>query len=435
MARGVRGRGLTRREFLITGLGAGAGLVLLGGCGGDTSEAEGEIQLNFATWGIDAELEAFQNIINQYEAENPDVSINLTHVPSDYYEQLDTRLAAGNAPDIVRMQYQQIGRYSSEGALVDLTPYLSEGDGDEFEPAFWQAVGYEDRVYGLPHHTDTFALFYNADYFEQLGVEVPQSLEECWSWEEFTNLARQIKEETNATFGFAMNWQESNPYRWMPFLYQRGGQFLNDDLSAPQINTPEGIDTIAWTQSWFEEDLVPPNTSVKSTEEIHALFANGTIGMMLNGDWYLPYLEDHMTNFEYGVTYMPCNIEKASDMGGNALAVSKDSNHPEVAADFIKFVVNEDNMRNFVTSATFIPVRTSLLEQELDYRIRPDAMEIFLEQARTIPEHMASVQTLPEFNQINQVMADELELAFVAGQDPRTTAQKIEEGTANALGN
>ena len=70
--------------------------------------------------------------------------------------------------------------------------------------------------------------------------------------------------------------------------------------------------------------------------------------MLLGGDWQIPFLQENMTKYKWAVTYMPRDVAMASDLGGNCFAVSRDSKHPEVAADFLKFVVDEDNMRAFV---------------------------------------------------------------------------------------
>jgi multiple sugar transport system substrate-binding protein len=427
----------TRRDFLKVGGGALAGAYVLGlaGCGGGTSGSDTG-QLTFQTWAsTSGEQKGFRGLVERYQKQNSDASIKLEIVPGEQqYAKLDTRLAAGEGPDLARMQYQAIGRYSSEGAMVDLSEYLEGDEASAFTPAFWQAVQYEGTPYALPHHTDTFAVFYNTAMFDEVGIEVPGSLDESWTWDEFMQVAGQIKDSGAARYPFAMNWQTAGAaYRWMSFLYQHGGRLLNDDLSGPAIDSPEGIETIAWNQSWFEEDMVPPSTSIKSTEPIENLFSNGTIAMMLQGDWLIPYLEDNM-EADWDVTYMVRDEQMASDMGGNAVGVTKDSQNPELAADFLKFIASEEQMAQFCIDAQFIPVREALVEQGLDYTMRPEQMQVFVEQSSTVPTQMAAEQTMPEFNKINQVLADELELAFKSGQAPETTAKNIASGIEESLG-
>jgi multiple sugar transport system substrate-binding protein len=425
-------REVTRRKFLATGIGAGAGLVLLSSCGGG-SQSSGS--LTFMTWANSAEEKGFRGIIDRYQKKNPGQKVKMEIVPPDQmYEKLDTRLAASEGPDLARIQYQAIGRYSSQGALVDLSDYLGEGYGDAFTPAVWQSVLFEDKPYGVPQHTDTFALFYNKKMFDQLGVDVPGSPEEGWSWDRFIEVAQQVKDEGVAKYPFAMNWQgDGAAYRWMIYLFQRGGRLLSDDLKTPAINNTAGVDTIAFTQSWFTDKLVPPSTSIKSGELIETLFANGTIAMMLQGDWLMPFLADSMQD-EWGVTYMIKDTNMASDLGGNAVAATADTKNPEGAAKFLEFLASGEEMRQFCIDAQFIPVRTSLVQEGLDYKLRPEDMDVFVKQSETVPETMAKEQTFPDFNKVNQVLADELEAAFKTGQSPEDTAKNIESGTKEALG-
>ena len=410
-------------------------MLLLGGCGGSES-GSGSGQLRFQTWAsTSGEQKGFRGLVERFEKKYPDASVKLEIVPGEQqYAKLDTRLAAGEGPDLARMQYQAVGRYSSQGALVDLSEYLPGGYEDGFTPAFWQAVQYEGAPYALPHHTDTFAVFYNTGVFDKVGIEVPGSLDDSWTWDEFMQVAGQIKDSGEAKYPFAMNWQTAGAaYRWMSFLHQHGGQLLNNDLSGPMIDDSAGIETIAYNQSWFQDDLVPPATSIKSSELIESLFANETIAMMLQGDWLIPYLVDSM-KADWGVTYMIQDVEMASDMGGNAVGVTKDSQDPELAAEFVKFIASEEQMAQFCVDAQFIPVRKSLVKQGLDYTMRPKEMNVFVEQSETVPETMAAEQTIPKFNEINQVLADELELAFKEGQSPETTAKNIANESKEILG-
>jgi len=126
------------------------------------------------------------------------------------------------------------------------------------------------------------------------------------------------------------------------------------------------------------------------------------------------------------VTYMPRDVAMASDLGGNCLAVSRDSKNRDIAADFLKFAVDEDNMRAFITAGQYLPVRRALMDADLEYALRPEAMKVYIEQARTIPDHLVRTVTMPIFSKINAAMADELDLTFTSGQDPTTTARNLD---------
>ncbi len=160
-----------------------------------------------------------------------------------------------------------------------------------------------------------------------------------------------------------MAWQNSNAYRWLMYLYQHGGQLLDASLTGPAINSKAGIEAIAWTQSWFKSG----SGAAKHLPEEHRAdrricLRHGKIAMILNGDWQIPFIQEQ-AKFKWGVTYMPRDVAMASDLGGNSLAVSRDSKNPAAAADFLKFMVADDAMRDFVTKAQLLPVSKSLITQ------------------------------------------------------------------------
>lgn len=427
---------MSRRNVLRLGSAAAVALSvpLLGSCGtGNGGKKKNEISV--ATWGIQSEVDAFKGVIQRYKRKNPEATVTLEVKPPDGYgTSIDTRLAAGTAPDVIRLNYADVGYYAKAGAILDLSEHLDDDYGNAFETTFWNVVRYEDKPYALPHHTDTVATFYNKSAMKRLGVEIPTRIEDSWTWDQLIDMAGEIKKERIGKYAFAMNWQRYSP-RWLPFLYQHGGKLLNDDQTGPAIDDAFGIETIAWTQSWFEKGFVPPTTSIRSNEAIEVLFANETIPLMLNGDWLIPNLVKEM-KAEWGVTYMIRDAHMASDLGGNAVTVTKDTKDPELAVDFLKFLTNEENMSRFVTEAQFLPVRKALLSRTLKYKQRPEEMTIFKEQAaKTIPQDVGKLLAQPAFGRqiAPTVLEEQLDLAFKKSQDPEKTAKRIAAGIEEKL--
>ena len=413
---------MNRRALLGAGATLGAGLMAVP----HRAFAQEATKLTMAIWGGKAEVDAYNAVIAKYQAAHPNVSIRLDAVPfGQFYQQIDTRLAGRQAPDIFRITYQQAGRYALGKGTVDLSKYLESGYGQGFTPAVWNAVTLDGKPYALPHHTDTFALFYNADMLERVGVTPPTSLETAWTWEQFIAIARTLKEKQAAPYPFSMAWQNQAVHRWLVFLHQHGGQLVSDDLKSSRVNSKAGIETLAWNQSWFKEGLAPPSTSVKSTEATQNLFANGVVAMMLNGNWQIPFVQQQMKG-RWGVTYLPRDVAMADDLGGTCVAISRDCKAPEIAADFLKFLVNEENMRDFVDAAQFIPVRKTLVETGVTYALRPDEMKVFTKMSTTISDQLVNTVVLPNWGKFNPRLADELDLCFTSGQSPEETAKNIE---------
>lgn len=88
-------------------------------------------------------------------------------------------------------------------------------------------------------------------------------------------------------------------------------------------------------------------------------------------------------------------------------------------------------MQHFAEQAFFNPVRFSSLET-LEYPEFNDTMLLFAEVAATVDPHHAAVQGMSIFPGIQNIIQDEVDLAFVGGQTAEHTAQNIHE-KINAL--
>lgn len=380
-----------------------------------------EVTLDFTLWGGDVEIEAFRDLADQFESEHEGVTINLDQVPFDGVRaRIDTGLAGGDVPDLFRVTFTDIGSYSSAGVLADLGDQVD----DDFLPAFASAVTYEDTVYGVPHHTDTSGIIYRADYMEQIGVEPPtENIEDAWTWDETLEVARRLQEETDADFGFMYNFQQGGAFRWLSLLYQFGGSLTNEDFTAATINDEAGLRALEFTKSWFDEGLVPPNSSLKTSERSSDLFPTGTIGMGFMGNFNMPEIE--ASGVPWGVTFLPQAEGVASEVGGNAVVVPAAGDNVDIASEFAGFLGSAEAMEKFVTRAGFLPVRTSLTEKELEYEEFAEEQQLFVQQAAAIPEHLVREVTAPGFATVNQALLDQLDLTLVGGQDPQTTLDNL----------
>lgn len=432
------GDGVTRRDIIRFG-GALAATSALGlsACGGGQTRGEKK-QLQIGTFSsASSQFHIFEKLIKDYERDRPDVTIRLQPMPDkSFYTQLDTRLAAGDAPDIVYMQHQNVGRYAAAGSLVDISEYLDDNYGDAFFDAFWQVVDRDGKVYGIPNTTNSFALYYNKNHLKRAGIaDIPTTMDDAWTWDEFTGTLRRLKAKGVTKTPFAFDWTGGNSYRWLPILYMHGGQLLDADSKQVTIDSPVGVEAIEWTRGWFTDGLVPGNTSVKSGADVSNLFSTETISIMADGAWVIPVLAERMKETDWGVTFLFQDKAKDNDLGGNTLTVSKDASDPETAADFIKFVTTENNMRYYASQAQTIPIRKGLQEETINYELQSEDMNnVFKPSAATVSTGNAAVQAQPEFGDIWTILDNELDLAFTSGQSATVTARNIAEQVREAIG-
>jgi multiple sugar transport system substrate-binding protein len=329
-----------------------------------------------------------------------------------------------------------MGAYSSQDQLLDLSSYFDTQASEEFLPAMWQAIQFDGRPYGVPHQTDTSAVVYRRDLFEQAGITgVPESLDSAWTWDEFRGVAEQLRGSLpDDLYPFVYNWQLGGSTRWLSWLFQAGGRLLNEDLTASAIESDAGRKALGFTQDFFTDKLVPPSSSVKSSTYADGAFSAGTTAMAFVGNFVLPSLDEAITDFEWGATYLPRDERGACDLGGNALVATKNARNPDLAAEFLRFMTQPDQMSDFCARAMELPTLNSLVGTELDYQTRPDIAGIFVEQATTLEPGDVQQLTSPAMAAINPKLRDALEAAFTQGRPVEETLGSIAAAVNEAVG-
>ena len=430
---------LTRRQ-LLTGSALAATPLALSACGGFSTSGSGSggsgddsAGITFTTWGTDAELAGFRAAIASFE-EAEDTTVTLNAVP---YEQMfttiDAQIQAGNPPDVFRVPYYTFGGYAGRDQLLDLTPHLPDGFADRFTPQAWQAVQRDGSPFGVPHHTDTSVILYNRVMLEDAGITtVPTSIEDAWTWEEFLEVSRRVKDGLpDGKWPFAYNWQGNGVTRWLSWLFEADGRFLEDDLVTPAIDSAAGRKAVELTRGFFTDDLVPPNSSVKSSTYAADIWYSRTTAMNFAGAFIVPDATSTL-EFEWDVTFPPRDVRSAGDFGGNALVATKDARDPALVAKFFDHVTAREQMADFCAQASLLPTRSDLIESGIDFAVRPELAPVFLQQAGAVLPRDSGQVASPSMSSIITVLKDELERAFVGGRDVEATVEALSRGIGDA---
>lgn len=435
VANAMRGitEGASRRDFFkLSGAAALAagGAGMLSGCSSDGGDDQG---LTHATWNVPASIASLKDLIKDYDG--PGKPVSVTSTPADNPTSwLSTRLASDTAPEVMTWTYQTLGRFADKG-LIDLSEYLPSDYGQDFLGSYWGGVTMKGGTFAVPLHTNGWGTFMNVDIMNKIGVDVPKGHADAWDWDEFEEIAREVKK---ATGKYAFSWflvGSDTASRWLPVLYMHGGAVLNEDQSAPAIDSPEGIEAIEWTRTWFEDGLMSPSNSLKASkaQTAETLFANEQVGMMIASDFKMLAIKDKMPEEKWTVGPLFRDVEEATNLGGNALVVTSTAADPEAAAEYVKYMCSADSMKAFCEASSFVPARKSLVDEGLEWDYRPEAMQMFAQNSKLVPEAMASLETMPQFSEIAALMTDQLELCWTGQQASPDTATAISDGIKRIL--
>ncbi|WP_347062653.1 ABC transporter substrate-binding protein, partial [Hungatella hathewayi] len=163
-------------------------------------------------YGSDSEYN--QNIVAGFQAENPDIKVEIVPVDFDNAEQvIKTGIASGDPVDVSFFWGSQINAFTEDNMAYDLTPYLTENNNewkDIFVPAYIDAGMVDGKYYAVSYQPVIETIFYNKDLFTQYNVELPTT------WDEMVEACKVFKD--NGVYGIG-NWNGQN-HQLLQFAYQ-----------------------------------------------------------------------------------------------------------------------------------------------------------------------------------------------------------------------
>ncbi|MGO4272308.1 ABC transporter substrate-binding protein, partial [Paenibacillus sp. TAF58] len=348
-------------------------LFTLAACGAkqssDQASGKKNVSLDFVWFSDGGEGDVMKGIIKDYEQANPNVKINLIEVAfKDLQTKLKTMVSGGKPPALSRVT--DTGAFANQA--LDLTPFV--GSADQFTQQFIDSLKpyylINNKLIAAPMDVTANGLIYNKTLFNKAGVKVPTSPDKVWTWDEYIAALKQVMEKGGAKYG--MVW-DFTPHRWSTLLYQYGGSMISEDGTKATINSEAGIKATEMFKKLHTDGIMPTSVWLGG-ENPNNLFRSGTVAAHWAGNWMISNYKD-ITNFEWGVTYMPKGTQRSSVPGGKFVMAFKGSGVEKESADFIKYLTSKDVNSKYNKESLFMSPRKD--SSKLDYAYGKDMFEIF----------------------------------------------------------
>ena len=252
--------------------------------GGSTDVAKAEGECGIIT-----------TMINRFNAENPDIHIDVNVVAWPGYPQLTAQVAARDPPDLVTMHEGVISDYAAKGLVEPVDNYLRVAgiSPDGFTEASRQSVTMYGHIYALPWDTHGGLFHVNTALFAKAGLMrggrpvLPNTAEEL------VGQARQFEERTGKPYLIQSNvgdpaFAARNLYTYM----MAKGAVLFPDAHHIRLNTPIGNEVATFFRRINAEKL---GTQNMDTPGAIAAFVSGEGGIYPTGTWMIGSFEQEAT--------------------------------------------------------------------------------------------------------------------------------------------
>ncbi|WP_151523791.1 ABC transporter substrate-binding protein [Serinicoccus kebangsaanensis] len=300
----------------------------------DTADeaAQEMVQITYSNFSANGgNEENLDAIVTAFEEENPSVDVTVETLPyDDYFTALQTAVAGGSEADVFELNYENFVTYQESGALAAM-----EGvDTSAYVPSLVEAFAVDGTSYGLPESFSNVVLFYNADLFEEAGVEPPTS---DWTWQDERAAAEQL---TDAGAGVWGDYQPISFHEFYKALAQNGGTFLSEDGSAVAFDSPEGVEAAEWLVGKSGTTMPSAEDGAGTPDFDSGLFMDGELAMWHTGIWMFGAMAE--ADFAWDIVVEPGMQAQASAMFANTVVVSERSEQQEAAQAFAAYVTGSD---------------------------------------------------------------------------------------------
>lgn len=375
---------MNRRAFSVASASAGAAAVFgspLGLRPGALAAPARQDSVTLELWNDKPTWEPWLSQMGELATEQ--IGIGLKPVPyadtTSYQAAVMAALTSAEAPDFFTWwSGSWMADLAAADVLEDLSPvwnkYIDAGD---INPGLAEPYTFNGQILGIPTANSYYAGFYNTAVFEELGLEPPTT------WDELMSVAQALKDGGVTPFGVSV--QDRWPsFIWFQQLLIGTDPQLYRDLMAGSVSyTDERVMEVMRTwQGMIEQDLFSdptiPGVATTGQSQLAVLFRQGQIGIILWGDWYIPYLtaDDFQPGTDFGVFAFP----KLNPDAPNAIifetgpfCLAKNSSQKDAALEFIDWWVTPEAQTEWLSLYPGIPANNQvkpedpLLQQEMAF--------------------------------------------------------------------
>jgi raffinose/stachyose/melibiose transport system substrate-binding protein len=384
-----------------------AAALIVAGCGGSDDDEGSSATKSSAAEPVTIEWWHIQNndpmksvwadAVKQYEADHPNVKINVTVLENEAFKsKLTTTMQGGKVPDIFQSWGGGTLKEQADAGLVkDITEPTQAWIGD-LNPAGVGLYQIDGKQYGVPFNLGMVGVWYRKSLFEKAGIDGPPA-----TWDEFLQDVQTLKDAgiTPLAVGEKDKWP--GMFWWANLSLRIAGKDAmakageDGSFDSPGfVKAGEELKRLIDMEPFQDGHLAAPWDGAGGEA---AEMGNGRAAMDLMGQWAPSTFAANTKESEemladlgwFPFPTVDGGAGQASEQfgGGDGFAIGKDA--PPEAVDFVKFLVTSDVANKAGASGGILPVAKGTessvtdpnMKSVLDARAEADFVQLYLDQA------------------------------------------------------
>lgn len=346
---------------------------------------------------------ALTQIIKAFEEAYPQYKINWVEAPASQdtsHDMLVTSLAAGESVyDVFSCNVIWPAEFSQAGYCLAIDRFLEADDIDldAYSQGYVNAYTFQGKMWGMPWYGNVGQLYYRTDI-----IDTPPA-----TWDEMIEMAKAHVGEGGTSVGYLMQaaQYEGLVCNALEFIGSFGGTVVDGDGNIT-INNDGVRNALNTMKKIVDAGIVPENFNAFMENECQNMFGNGDAVFMRTWPGYYATAvnpESSKVAENVGVTVLPAGDNgSAATLGGWGWMINRNSEHPEAAWDFIKFVTGPEGQKINALVASQPPTYMALYDDEEVLAANPHFANMKESLAAAMARPVSPIYTaLSEIMQIN----------------------------------
>ncbi|MGE7825828.1 ABC transporter substrate-binding protein [Paenibacillus sp. NPDC093718] len=383
------------------------------GTGGDEGK---KVEILLGYYSSDSSDAKMKELIEQFEEKHPNITVKTQSAPyGQFYQKLDTQIAAGQAPDVWLSDGVYVMKYAQRGAAKDLTDWIARDlKADEYYGLDFNKDA-DGRYWGVPQGIQVGVLFYNKDLFDKAGVAYPS---DEWTWEDLKSSAAKLTVDAGGKTAEDSGFDAASVNQfgltffsitegWFSVMKSYGGGTLDEKAENSIINSPENKQAFEWMVDGMQRGIITDPVDLKSFQSNTAVFPSGSAAMRIG--IYARVQAANEAGLNYDVTLLPKGPDgkRVSPVIANSWVINQKSSDEkaEAAWEWIKYWATEDDVQKQWTElGEAVPVKKSVAESEVFLKAgeQPANRQAFLDSlefAQTLDNNAVWEEWVGKFNE------------------------------------
>lgn len=288
------------------------------------------------------------NVISEFETQNPEIKIKWIDVPfSEGEKRTLASVLSDNPPDLINLNPDFSATLAQKGTLYE----IPQESVKEFNQEIVDSLKYKEKLYSIPWYATSAVTIYNKSLIQKANIQIPKT------YDELIISAKTVREKTDA-YIFLPNITENDTM--LKILNKYGINSYNN------INSQASTDIFNKFKTLYQNDLIPKESITQTHREALEKYMSENIVLFQAGANFLNMIAENAPQTYANTDIAPqlTGSLQQNDFSLMNFVIPLRAKKKDEALKFALFLTNEENQLELAKLTNIIATNKKALNNE-----------------------------------------------------------------------